>query len=198
MGVPQNRWLSTLKFGLGLKKMELLPVGKASDGSVYSGNMFGKTHRSSGWWFGCHFFIFPYIKGMSSSQLTNSIIFQRGGPTTNQLNYGNFQNSWFFWWKHTTKMDDLTRGFRNFSEGWPNHQPVMIQSSGLQKTSTKSVELEVIPLGKASHSDGSIYSIWGCPARKMAVQNKIYGVVHGKSHLEMDDLEVPPWLRKLP
>ena len=30
------------------------------------------------------FFIFPSILGFSSSQLTNSIIFQRGGPTTNQ------------------------------------------------------------------------------------------------------------------
>ena len=30
----------------------------------------------SGWWFGCHFFIFPLILGMSSSQLT--FIFFRG------------------------------------------------------------------------------------------------------------------------
>ena len=32
-------------------------------------------------WLPC--FIFPEILGISSSQLTNSIIFQRGGPTTN-------------------------------------------------------------------------------------------------------------------
>ena len=33
---------------------------------------------SSGWWFGTRLFL-PIILGMSSSQLTNSIIFQRGG-----------------------------------------------------------------------------------------------------------------------
>ena len=34
----------------------------------------------SGWWFGCHEFYFPINIGLlSSSQLTNSIIFQRGG-----------------------------------------------------------------------------------------------------------------------
>ena len=38
----------------------------------------------SGWWFGCHF-LFSHILGMSSSQLTH--IFQRGGPTTNQICY---------------------------------------------------------------------------------------------------------------
>ena len=36
----------------------------------------------SGWWFGTcwnmNFYDFPYLLGMSSSQLTNSIIFQRG------------------------------------------------------------------------------------------------------------------------
>ena len=38
----------------------------------------------TGWWFGCHEFYCP-ILGISSSQLTNSIIFQRGfSPTTNQ------------------------------------------------------------------------------------------------------------------
>ena len=41
-------------------------------------------------------FVFPWLLGMSSSQLTNSIIFQRGGPTTNQkvsfilMSYGPF------------------------------------------------------------------------------------------------------------
>ena len=33
-----------------------------------------------GWWFGCHEFYFPIQLGMSSSQLTNSNLFQRGGP----------------------------------------------------------------------------------------------------------------------
>ena len=37
----------------------------------------------SGWWFGTCFS--PHILGMSSSQLTNSIIFQRGRYTTNQI-----------------------------------------------------------------------------------------------------------------
>ena len=38
----------------------------------------------AGWWFGT-FFIFPVILGMSSSQLTNSIIFRRDRlKTTNQ------------------------------------------------------------------------------------------------------------------
>ena len=39
--------------------------------------------QKTGWWFGT-FFIFPEILGMSSSQVTKSIIFQRDGPTTNQ------------------------------------------------------------------------------------------------------------------
>ena len=35
---------------------------------------------STGWWFGCHFWHFPRNIGfLSSSQLTKSIIFQRGG-----------------------------------------------------------------------------------------------------------------------
>ena len=39
----------------------------------------------SGWWFGCHQFYFPRNSGLiSSSQLTNSYFFQRGGPRTNQ------------------------------------------------------------------------------------------------------------------
>ena len=42
---------------------------------------------TTGWWFGCHFLFF-HILGMSSSQLTN--IFQRGGPTTNQINPDGF------------------------------------------------------------------------------------------------------------
>ena len=38
----------------------------------------------SGWWFGTWLdFIFHHILGMSSSQLTKSIIFQRGRSTTN-------------------------------------------------------------------------------------------------------------------
>ena len=36
---------------------------------------------------GLEHFLFFHILGMSSSQLTNSIIFQRGGSTTNQLPY---------------------------------------------------------------------------------------------------------------
>ena len=42
-----------------------------------------KINTYPGWWFGT-FLIFPIILGMSSSQLTNSIIFQRGRYTTNQ------------------------------------------------------------------------------------------------------------------
>ena len=45
----------------------------------------------TGWWFGT-FGLFSIQLGMSSSQLTNSIIFQRGGSTTNQMiiiHYGN-------------------------------------------------------------------------------------------------------------
>ena len=43
-----------------------------------------RCRDKSGWWFGT-FVIFPYIMGMSSSQLTKSIIFQRGRSTTNQV-----------------------------------------------------------------------------------------------------------------
>ena len=41
------------------------------------------TH-TTGWWFGS-FLLFSYIGNFSSSQLTNSIIFQRGRSTTNQI-----------------------------------------------------------------------------------------------------------------
>ena len=54
----------------------------------------GKTHSIpknfsiipfiSGWWFGT-FGFFCHVLGISSSQLTNSIIFQRGRYTTNQI-----------------------------------------------------------------------------------------------------------------
>ena len=44
----------------------------------------------TGWWFGCHL-LFSHILGMSSSQLTH--IFQRGGPTTNQLIIWSFPKS---------------------------------------------------------------------------------------------------------
>jgi hypothetical protein len=44
-----------------------------------------------GWWFGTMvFYDFPIILGMSSSQLTNSIIFQMGRLTTNQIIYADF------------------------------------------------------------------------------------------------------------
>ena len=52
--------------------------------SIYIPILENLIQSLSGWWFGT-FFIFPLILGMSSSQLTN--IFQRGGPTTNQLSY---------------------------------------------------------------------------------------------------------------
>ena len=44
-------------------------------------------------WFGTWFF-FPYILGMSSSQLTKSIVFQRGRSTTNQLRWKASRVSW--------------------------------------------------------------------------------------------------------
>ena len=45
------------------------------------------------WWFGTMEFLMTFHSavGMSSSQLTKSMIFQRGGSTTNQMkNNGNF------------------------------------------------------------------------------------------------------------
>ena len=42
----------------------------------------------SGWWFGT-WILFSHILGMSSSQLTNSIIFQRGRSTTKQQPFRN-------------------------------------------------------------------------------------------------------------
>ena len=40
----------------------------------------------SGWWFGCHEFgIFPLILGCSHHPNWRTHIFQRGGPTTNQI-----------------------------------------------------------------------------------------------------------------
>ena len=56
-----------------------------------------EDHWSTGWWFGCHFLNFPMTIGLrSSSQLTNSIIFQRGGlQTTNHwsISIGSSQRS---------------------------------------------------------------------------------------------------------
>ena len=47
-------------------------------------NAFGKEYGVfSVWWFGT--FLFFHISGISSSQLTNSIILQRGRYTTNQI-----------------------------------------------------------------------------------------------------------------
>ena len=40
----------------------------------------------SGWWFGCHEFYVPFFIGnVTGCQLTKSYLFQRGGPTTNQI-----------------------------------------------------------------------------------------------------------------
>ena len=39
----------------------------------------------SGWWFGCHEFYFPIQLGMSYHPNWRNHIFQRGGPTTNQI-----------------------------------------------------------------------------------------------------------------
>ena len=44
----------------------------------------------SGWWFGCHFFIFPYKYWVDLIIPTDFHMFQGGGPTTNQL--------WFSLW----------------------------------------------------------------------------------------------------
>ena len=49
---------------------------------IYGNTYHQYTPNVTGWWFGCHF-LFSHILGISSSQLTN--IFQRGGPTTNQV-----------------------------------------------------------------------------------------------------------------
>ena len=46
----------------------------------------GVLTTTSGWWFGCHFWHFPINIGNISSSLNwRSHIFQRGGPTTNQI-----------------------------------------------------------------------------------------------------------------
>ena len=50
-----------------------------------------------GWWFGTCLSMFPIILGMSSSQLTNSIIFQRGGSTTNQWEFMELLITWRSW-----------------------------------------------------------------------------------------------------
>ena len=46
----------------------------------------GKSFIISGWWFGTCF-IFPYIGNVIIPTDFNSIIFQRGGSTTNQILY---------------------------------------------------------------------------------------------------------------
>ena len=70
-------------------------------------------HIISGWWFGT-FGLFFHRLGMSSSQLTNSIIFQRGGekPPTSlcwlaslMSTYYRLANSWSRW----IKMNEIGR-----------------------------------------------------------------------------------------
>ena len=56
------------------------PVPLAGSGGWLKNGPFG------GWWFGCHQFYFPMNIGfMSSSRYWRSHIFQRGGPSTNQI-----------------------------------------------------------------------------------------------------------------
>ena len=47
-----------------------------------------KPRESTGWWFGCHQFYFPINIGLLIIPI-DSHIFQRGGPTTNQLCFDN-------------------------------------------------------------------------------------------------------------
>ena len=51
----------------------------------------------TGWWFGT-FRLFFHTSGMSSSQVTNSIIFQRGRSTTNQVIIGWNSYEWGIRW----------------------------------------------------------------------------------------------------
>ena len=48
-------------------------------------NLMKSLKSHSGWWFGTWIWWLSIQLGMSSSQLTNSIIFQRGRYTTNQI-----------------------------------------------------------------------------------------------------------------
>ena len=59
--------------------------GKSWEKHWWDLNGFFELHKSSWLVVWLQFFIFPKILGISSSQLTNSIIFQRGGLTTNQI-----------------------------------------------------------------------------------------------------------------
>ena len=70
--------------------------------------------QGPGWWFGCHqFFIFPEILGISSSQLTNSIIFQRGGPGPPTRGLFEVENLW---------MEDLTTNKMMYGDLITNHR----------------------------------------------------------------------------
>ena len=61
--------------------------------SLFPAIRFADEYKSiSDWWFGTWLY-FSIQLGMSSSQLTNSIIFQVGIPTTNQIWYHILQNS---------------------------------------------------------------------------------------------------------
>ena len=63
----------------------------------------------TGWWFGT-WILFFHILGFSSSQVTNSIIFQRGRSTTNQN---------VFPWFSTSPLEIAgARRPRNFNKGW--------------------------------------------------------------------------------
>ena len=64
--------------------------------------------RVFGWWFGT-WLLFFHILGMSSSQLTHSIIFQRGGSTTR-----------YHWNVMRTK---FTLTMRSTITRWPHHYP---------------------------------------------------------------------------
>ena len=56
-------------------------VKSPSEGWVFAIHI---THMYPGWWFGTWFLWISIQLGMSSSHVTKSIIFQRGGSTTNQ------------------------------------------------------------------------------------------------------------------
>ena len=104
------------------------------------------------------FSIFPIFFGnFSSSQLTNSIIFQRGGLSTNRINHFHF---WMVYGCFTTVIDV------NPQSGGFHHQfPLVLQPSSrmskggiraaLQRTKLRSVEAEALRLKTRSAARGS-------------------------------------------
>ena len=91
----------------------------------------------AGWWFGCHFLFFPYLGNFIIP--IDFHIFQRGGPTTNQIGI------------YSTDFTNKLGGVNGHLMGTSRNKPPII-SCGSQKSSNIAVSMGT---GRINHY------IWG-------------------------------------